>query len=41
MPAALKKLTLDELYRRLRDLDNTQVDERLEVMLSVILQLEA
>ena len=41
MPAALKKPTLDELYRRLRDLDNKQVDERLAVMLSVILQLEA
>ena len=26
MPAALKRPTLDELYRRLRDLDYTQVD---------------
>ena len=40
MPAALKKLTLDELYRRLRDLDYTQVDERMAVMLNAILQLE-
>ena len=41
MPAALKKPTLDELYKRLRDLDYTQVDERLEVMLNSVLQLEA
>ena len=40
MPAALKKPTLDELYRRLRDLDYTQVDERKAVMLNTILQLE-
>ena len=40
MPAALKRPTLDELYRRLRDLDYTQVDERLAVMLNAILQLE-
>ena len=40
MPAALKRPTLDELYRRLRDLDNTQVDERMAVMLNAILQLE-
>ena len=40
MPAALKKPTLDELYRRLRDLGNTQVDERIAVMLNAILQLE-
>ena len=40
MPAALKKSTLDELYRRLRDLDYTQVDERMAVMLNAILQLE-
>ena len=40
MPAALKKPTLDELYRRLRDLDYTQVDERMAVMLNAILQLE-
>ena len=33
MPAALKRSTLDELYRRLRDLDYTQVDERMAVML--------
>ena len=40
MPAALKRPTLDELYRRLRDLDYTQVDERRAVMLNAILQLE-
>ena len=40
MPAALKKATLDELYRRLRDLDYTQIDERMAVMLNAILQLE-
>ena len=40
MPSALKKPTLDELYRRLRDLDYTQVDERMAVMLNTILQLE-
>ena len=41
MPAALKKSTLDELYKRLRYSDQTQVDERLAVMLNAILQLEA
>ena len=40
MPAALKRPTLDELYRRLRDLNYTQVDERMAVMLNAILQLE-
>ena len=40
MPAALKRPTLDELYRRLRDLDYTQVDERMAVMLNAILQFE-
>ena len=40
MPAALKRPTLDELYRRLRDLDYTQVDERMAVVLNAILQLE-
>ena len=40
MPAALKRPTLDELYRRLRDLDYTKVDERMAVMLNAILQLE-
>ena len=40
MPAALKKPALDELYRRLRDLDYTQIDERMAVMLNAILQLE-
>ena len=40
MPSALKRSTLDELYRRLRDLDYTQVDERMAVMLNAILQLE-
>ena len=37
MPSALKRPTLDELYRRLRDLDYTQVDERMAVMLNAIL----
>ena len=42
MPAALKRPTLDELYKRLRDLvDYTQVDERMAVILNAILQLEA
>ena len=41
MPLALKRPTLDELYKRLRDLGYTQVDERLAVMLNSILQLEA
>ena len=41
MPAALKRPTLDELYKRFRDLDYTQVDERMAVMLNAILQLEA
>ena len=41
MPAALKRTTLDELCKRLRNLDYTQVDERLAVMLNAILQLEA
>ena len=40
MPVALKRPTLDELYRRLRDMDYTQVDERMAVMLNAILQLE-
>ena len=40
MPSALKRPTLDELYRRLRDLDYIQVDERMAVMLNAILQLE-
>ena len=41
MPAALKKPTLDELYKCLRYLDYTQVDERQAVMLNANLQLEA
>ena len=41
MPAALKRPTIDELYKRLRDLDYAQVDERLAVMLNALLQLEA
>ena len=41
MPAALKKPTLDELCRRLRDLDPSQLDERMAVMLNAILQLES
>ena len=40
MPSALKKPTLDELYRPLRDLDCTQVDDRMAVMLNAILKLE-
>ena len=40
MPSALKRPTFDELYRRMRDLDYTQVDERMAVMLNAILQLE-
>ena len=40
-PSAFKKPALDELYRRLRDLDYTQVDERLTMMLNAILQLES
>ena len=39
--AALKRPTLNELHRRLRDLDYTQVDERMAVMLNAILQFEA
>ena len=41
VPVAFRKPALDELYKRLVDLDYTQVDERLAVMLSAILQLEA
>ena len=41
MPASLKRPTLEELYKHLSDLDYTQVDERLAVMLNAILQLEA
>ena len=41
MLAALKRPTLDKIYKRLGDLDYTQVDERLAVMLNAILQLEA
>ena len=41
IPAALKRPTIDEIYKRLRDLDYTQVDKRLAVMLNAILQLEA
>ena len=33
MPAALNRPTLNDFYRRLRDLDYTQVDERMAVML--------
>ena len=40
MPDALKRPTLDELYKRLRDLDYTQIDEKMAVMLNAILQLE-
>ena len=31
MLQALKRPTLDELYKRLRDLDSTRVDARLDV----------
>ena len=41
MPAALKRPTLDELYKRLRDVDYTQTDERMAVMLNAFLQLRA
>ena len=41
VPAAFRKPALDESYRLLRDLDYTQMDERLAVMLKAILQLEA
>ena len=40
VPAAVKKPALDELYKRLRDLDYAQLDERLAVTLNAILQLE-
>ena len=40
IPVARKRPTLDKLYRRLRDLDYTQVDERMAVMLNAIMQLE-
>ena len=39
-PAAFKKPALGELYKRLRDLDYTQMDERLARMLNAVLQLE-
>ena len=41
MPAALKRPTLDELYKPLRDFDYTQVDERLTVMPSCSLKRKA
>ena len=41
MPAALKEPTLDELYRRFRDFDRSQVDERVAMLLNAILQLES
>ena len=41
MPAVFRKPALDKLYKRLRNLNYTQVDERLAVMLNAILQLEA
>ena len=41
MPAALKKASLDELYSLRGDLDHSQVDERVAVMLNSILQLES
>ena len=36
-----KKPILDKLYRRLRDLDHSQVDERMAVILNAVLQLES
>ena len=41
MPAALKEAALDELYRRFKDLDHSQVDERVAMLLNAILQLES
>ena len=41
VPAAFKKPKFDELYKRLRDLDFAQADERLVVVLKAILQLES
>ena len=41
VPAVFRKPTLDELYKHLRYLDYTQVDERLAIMLNAILQLES
>ena len=41
VPAVFRKPALDELYKRLRDLDYTQMDETLAVMLNVIMQHEA
>ena len=35
VPAAFRKPALDELYKRLRDLNYTQVDERLAVIVVV------
>ena len=39
-PAAFRKSTVDDLYKRLRDLVYTQGNERLAVLLNAILQLE-
>ena len=41
MPTILNRSVLDELYKCLRDLDYTQVDERMAMMLNAILQLVA
>ena len=41
MLAALKKPTLDELYKRVRELDYSLMDERMVVMLNAILELES
>ena len=41
IPASLKRPTLDVLYKGLKDLDYTQIDERMAVMLNAILQSEA
>ena len=41
MPVALKKPTIDELYRQLRNLDYSQVDELMAVMLNAVFQIES
>ena len=38
---ALKKPMLDDFYRRMRVLDNSQVNEKMAVMSNAILQLES
>ena len=41
VPVVFRKLALDDLYKRLGDINYTQVDERLVAMPNAILQLEA